>query len=202
MRTLCLWLTLLSTALPVPAFGAVADSAGGPRVRPSDGRTAAILLDGLRRSPTLRSSVEQIEAHDVIVHLEMWAGLTRRSISGRLTWVTAAAGFRYVRVALSPTLSGNAAISMLAHELQHVLEVAEERSIVDDASLMRHYAKHGISVRGGLDWDSESARDVGEEVLRDLLAARAARTTESVRGFDAHDWSAMYRQARTEGAGR
>ena len=201
MRTLCLWLTLSSIALPTSTFAAVtADPGGGPRVRPSDGRTAAILLDGLRRSPTLRHIVEQIEARDVIVHLEMWAGLSRKSISGRLTWVTAAGQFRYVRVALSPSLSGNNAISMLAHELQHVLEVADAPSIVDDASLTRYYAQHGITVRGGLDFDSEPARDVGEEVLRDLIAGRNARTTESIRDFDPQDWVRMYRRAReTEG---
>ena len=197
MRTLCLWLTLSSIALPTSTVAAVtADLNGGPKVRPSDGRTAAILLDGLRRSPTLRHIVEQIEARDVIVHLEMWAGLSRKSISGRLTWVTAAGQFRYVRVALSPSLSGNTAISMLAHELQHVLEVGDAPSIVDDASLTRYYARHGITVRGGLDFDSEPARDVGEEVLRDLNSGRYARTTESIRDFDSQAWVQMYRIAR------
>ena len=55
-------------------------------------------------------------------------------------------------------------------------------------------------MRGGLDFDSEPARDVGEEVLRDLIAGRNARTTESIRDFDPQDWVRMYRRAReTEG---
>jgi hypothetical protein len=171
-------------------------------VRPADARSAAILLDGLRRSSTLRAIVEQIESRNVIVHIEMWAGLAKKGIAGRLTWVTAAARYRYVRVALSPMLSGNAAISILGHELQHVLEVGDDESIVDNATLSRYYAKHGIAVRGGLDWDSESARDVGHEVLRDLVAARAPRTTESIRDFDPAEWHVLYRRARDEAGNR
>jgi hypothetical protein len=203
MRMLCFCLTLLSVALPHDAFAAPETQIlGGPRVRPSDGRTAAIFLDGLRRSPTLRALVEQIETRNVIAHLEIWAGLTKKGIGGRLTWVTAAGQYRYVRIALSPALSGNAAISMLAHELRHVLEVGDDPSIVDDASLTRYYAKHGISVRGGLDWDSESARSVADEVRRDLISARAGRTTESIRDFDPLQWTTIYRRAREEAAAR
>jgi hypothetical protein len=99
-------------------------------------------------------------------------------------------------VALSPSLSGNNAISILGHELQHVLEVADDASIVDDATLRRYYAKHGIAVRGGLDFDSESARDVGSDVRRDLVAARASRTTESIRDFDPAEWYVLYRRTR------
>jgi hypothetical protein len=203
MRMLCLCLTLLSTALPHDAFASPAfDRSTVPKVRPSGGRVAALLLDGMRRSPRLHALVEQIETRDVIVHIEMWAGLARKGIAGRLTWVTAAGQFRYVRVALSPALIGNAAIGMLAHELQHVLEVANDPSIVDDASLTRYYAKHGISVRAGLDWDSESARTVGDDVLHDLSVARAPRASETIRDFDSAVWALAYRRARDEAAAR
>ena len=116
-----------------------------------------------------------------------------------LTWLSAAPPFRYVRISINPELTRAAAIASLGHELQHALEVMDEPSIVDHASLEAYYAKTGISMAGHLNgWDSNKARAVGDEVRRDLIGGRASRAAESVRGYDPRTWGLVYRQARDQ----
>src|SRR5688572_23580937 len=113
LRTLIALLTLLT---PVSALGGPdpvgpldpAKPNGGPRVRPYDSRSAALLVEGLRRSDTVRSLVSQLEARDVIIYVEIQARLRGR-LAGTLTWVTATRHYRYVRISINPELQGAAA---------------------------------------------------------------------------------------------
>ena len=168
---------------------------GGPRVRPNDNRSAAILLDGIRRSATFRSIIEKLESHDVIAYVEIQPSLKGR-LAGGLTWLSGTRRFRYVRIGISPDLRGDAAIACLGHELRHALEVAGEPSIVDENSLTEHYRHVGISVTvHNNGWDTEAARQAGDDVRRDLVAS-GMRATESVRDFDPDTWHVLYRKAR------
>jgi hypothetical protein len=203
MSTLRIVLALAVLALPIRAVAAP-DSAsvlpvspeGGARLRAYDARAAALVLAGLRRSPTLRAMVDRIEAGDVIVYLGMQPLLRRDRLAGLLTWMTASPKFRYVRVSINPELPQRTAIAALGHELQHVLEVINEPSIVDSASLESFYLRHGISMRISVNsWDSEAARDTGDKVRHDLVGDRSARI-ETIKGYDPLEWEAMYQRAR------
>ena len=189
----------LAFADPLPAIKPAKTIEGGPRVRPHDSRSAAIMLEGLRRSDTLRMLVERLEAHDVIVYIQMQPGMERR-LGGSLTWLAATDRFRYVRISLNPTLSGPAAIATLGHELQHALEVADTPTIVDAQSLGAYYRVHGISVRvHGNGWDTLAAQNVGDEVRDEVAQSKKGHVVESLRDFDARDWHVVYRRAREEG---
>ena len=200
LRVLIAFITIV-----VPAH-ALADPAlepdgSGPRIRPYDGRVAAALVDGLRRSATLRAMVDQIEQGDVIVYLETRDSLRKDHLAGVLTWLTATPAFRYVRVSINPELPRNTAIATLGHELQHVLEVVSDPSIVSSASLEAFYQRHGISMRRNTNgWDSLRARDVGDDVRRDL---NGGRPTHVVLGgtneVDPLTWNTVYRTARESG---
>jgi hypothetical protein len=200
LRLLVAFITIVIPyqALAVPAFGPDMSS---PRIRPYDGRVAAILVDGLRRSPTLRRMVDRIEKGDVIVYLEIRPSLQKEHLSGLLTWLAATPTFRYVRVSVNPELPRNAAIASLGHELQHVLEVVGEPSIVDSTSLEAFYQQHGISMRRQTNgWDSLRARDVGEEVRRDLNGGRTTHVLfEAEPEVDPLTWTTAYRSARESG---
>ena len=146
--------------------------AGGARVRASGGRTAAILLDGLSRSETLRQLVDELEQSDVIVYLEIKWNM-RRGLAGSLTWVAGTTSFRYVRISLSPDLGGDVMVATLGHELQHAVEIARERSIISHATLASYYATHGVSVTAHWNgWDTLAARQTGDEVRRELAGTR------------------------------
>ena len=186
---------LVAAAAPEPRPYNPATSNGGPRLRPADQRAAAILLDGLQRSKTFRAIVEALEQRDVIVYFQMQPTLKGRW-AGALTWMGATKRFRYVRIGLTPELRGEAAIATLGHELQHALEIANEPSVVDAATLTAHYKRIGISMRSHHNgWDTEMARQIGDDVRRDL-ATTSARAVESVRGFDPKTWHIQYRRAR------
>ena len=187
---------LAATAKPGPPPGYnPATWNGGPRVRPADSRSAAILLDGIRRSETFRSVVERLEQHDVIVYVQIQPALKGR-LSGGLTWLSATKRFRYVRVGISPEMRGDAAIATLGHELHHALEVANEPSIVDEHTMSAHYKRIGISMRvHNNGWDTEAARVIGDDVRRDLTSS-SPRAVESVREFDPDTWYVLYRRAR------
>jgi hypothetical protein len=167
-------------------------------VRPYDGRAAQLLLEGLERSVTLRAIVDRLEQLEVIVYLEMQPAL-RKKLAGMLTFLTATASSRYVRVSLNPEYPRDTLVATLGHELQHALEVAEAPSVVDAASLQAYYEKHGLSTpRHANGWDSLAARVIGDEVRRELAGVRTARrVADSIQPFDPVEWHIVYRRARS-----
>ena len=194
LRTSIIVLALL--ALPVHTFALPPDSRpGGPRVRPDDGRSAAIVLEGMDRSATLRALIDALEARDVIIYIQMQPMLKGR-LAGSVTWVTAAGRYRYIRVSWSPELSTSAAIATLGHELQHALEIANEPSIVSADTLEAFYRSNGISMRVHNGWDTLAARDRGDVVRKEIAAARSNRGTDLLQDYNPESWPAIYTQAR------
>ncbi len=79
---------------------AAASPAGGSKLRPQDDRLTQLILAGVERSATLKSLVDRIEASRVIVYVAI-NPLMKPNLSGMLTWMTQAGGYRYVRVSIS-----------------------------------------------------------------------------------------------------
>jgi hypothetical protein len=177
-----------------PATDALARS---PRVRAGDSRSALLLTNGLERSDTFRSIVQQLEERDVIVYIEIEPALHRR-LAGKMTWVGASSTHRYVRVSLNPELPTDLAISTLGHELRHALEVATAPQVVSARTLEDFYARNGTGTRGQVNsWDTLAARDAGDEVRRELLSPRPSRTFDSIAALNPQDWLVVYRRARS-----
>jgi hypothetical protein len=170
---------------------------GGPRVRPNDTRIATMLLEGLRRSPSLVKLVDRVEASNVIVYLEMQPGLENR-LAGCLTWITAAGNYRYVRASINPELSPDALIASIGHELQHVVEIIEHPSVTDPSSLLALYRRIGSG--GGTHrsptLDSADARAAGAQVRKDLRAMRVASAIPGGNRVSPTGWHEWYRQQR------
>lgn len=140
------------------------------RIRPLDTRLLALVERGMRTSPTFRALAARLEQSDVVVYLESDAWGPPR-IAGRLTFVSAAGGRRYVVVRLRPLPSTLDEVALLAHELQHAVEIAERPSIVDTASMEREYRQIGHVnrwVSSGLAFDTRAASDAGSQVAREL----------------------------------
>ena len=179
-----LLLTLAIISATVPAF-AVADPVTPPdavrvdpsrqrRVRTQDPRIRQALTDGAARSAAFRDVLGRVESRDVIVYVEMQLDLRGR-LAGTMRWVAATREARYVRVALNPELSGNMLIATLGHELEHVAEVGETPSVVDEPTLASLYRDVGTEVRVGSGaWDTEAAQLTGEAVRRELAANSTA----------------------------
>jgi hypothetical protein len=158
-----------------PCAGRARTRPGGPRVRAQDGRIAKFINDGVKRSPTLRALVDRIEASNVIVYVGA-KPLMKTYLSGTLSFVTTAGSFRYVRAAINADLLPDQMIATLAHEFQHVVEVIDAPSVVDDDSLVKLYRRIGVasSERQQTKWETTAAQAMGAQVRRELMGARPA----------------------------
>jgi hypothetical protein len=167
-----LLLTVLLVAVTLTS-SAIASAAadGGPRLRPQDPRIMQVLKEGVAKSATFRALVERIEASHVIVYIAI-NPILKPGLSGALTWMTQAGEFRYVRASVRPELTFNQMIATVAHELQHAVEVIEDESVIDEASLVAMYKRIGQpSTAGGpLGWETLEAQRMGGQVRRELVA--------------------------------
>ena len=142
-------------------------------LRSLDEGMRAAIDDGIRRSALFRELVTQIELSDLIVYVEPDCTL-RDYVQGKLVFVTAAPPVRYLRVRIACQLTGIKQIAMLAHELQHAVEVANAPWVVDEASLAAEYRRIGFPSQAatatpGTAFESQAAIDAGQRVLRDLM---------------------------------
>ena len=149
-------------------------------IRVLDRRLAGALRDTLERSPTLQSIVAELEQSDMIVHVVAMPASMRHPHPGRLAFVTAAGGRRFVRVTIDPHLSPVRRASLLGHELFHAVEVAREVSVVDQAAFTSFYRRVGhASDHGWLCFDTAGAQDAGQRVLTEVMSAKPVRSAHA-----------------------
>jgi hypothetical protein len=160
-----LFLVATSPAATAQAF----DDDPHNHIRTTDRRLLRLLRDGLRSSDTFRGLVKRLRRSDVVVFLECGGG--GRATGGRLAFISAVGGYRYVHVRVARLAAADVQIALIAHELRHAVEIADAPSVVDDSSLAREYERIGYLSRRlapGVSFDSTAAVEAGYEVLRDL----------------------------------
>jgi len=112
-------------------------------IRPEAPMLKTAIATALEGSPTFRSIAERIDGSDVIVH--MTCGYFKSAtMAGRTMLSSVGPDVRYVRVQILCDQSPNALLAIVAHELQHVAEIASARAVVDDSSFGRLYRKIGF----------------------------------------------------------
>jgi hypothetical protein len=139
--------------------------AGAPlndlRLRPQSPRIRGWLARGLDRSATTRDLVARIEQGDVVVYLDLERKLGP-GVAACVTWMAATPARRYVRVSLRADLRPTDAVAMLAHELQHVVEVIEHPDVRSGADLAALYERIGHRTGWtGRAWDTVAALRAG-----------------------------------------
>ena len=159
----------------------VASIAGGqePRdgghVRTMDVRIRSGINEGMARSSAFRDLVTRLDASDVIVYVAPECPMSPR-LFGRLTFMAAGGGRRYLNVHLSCAMNDDEQIAALGHELRHAVEIANAPSVVDVASLGELYRRIGFAshgVRQGAGFESRAAIESARRVWAEL-----GRTTE------------------------
>lgn len=145
-----------------------------PHIRSDDPQMRALIADATALSPTVRALVERVTDSDVIVYVECDRDPKARG-PGRLNFMSASGGVRYLLVRLKPKRL-DAAIAALAHELQHAAEIAAIPSIVDERSLAREYERIGYRSHAppGLGFDTKAAVEIGRHVAAELMALRSS----------------------------
>jgi uncharacterized membrane protein len=112
--------------------------------------------EAVRRSSTFRGIVAAIGATDGIVYVEH--GACTHSLRACLTLdVTAAAGYRILRVIVDARQRDWDVMASIGHELRHALEVLQNPALVDTASVYLFYAQgreannHPFETRAAID---------------------------------------------------
>ena len=152
------------------------------RVRPMQPQVEKLIATGMSRSAAFRRLVREIEASDVIVYVEARRDL-RAGLGASMRFVTTSASDRFVRIQLDARHNPLVLVALLGHELQHVVEVAQNRSIRSADDLRAFYRKTGL--RTGPDaFDSEAARRIGYLVREELLGRPASDVRMASAGRD------------------
>jgi hypothetical protein len=132
------------------------------------------IQEGLARSATLRSLVDRLERTRVIVYF----GVSPMSSGtlGRTQIMGAGGDFRYIHIDVDDRLSRIPLLSIVGHELQHAVEIAEDTSVVDEASLVALYERIGVASGyrpNRTRWfETDAAIETGHKVYTELCAIR------------------------------
>ena len=141
-------------------------------VRTTEPRILALVNEGKARSETFRRLVAALDASDVIVYLE--PKMTRRMLGGYLFNNVGGRGeWRYLRIAVDFHGAHNRVIALLAHELQHAVEVAQAPGARDAGSLEKLFSRWTIqSGCGGTTscYETQASQDVESAVGNELKA--------------------------------
>ena len=138
------------------------------RVRAIAPDIQALIARGMAKSSTFARLMVDIDNTDVIAYVEFNDRLPMGT-AGRLAWaVSPPEGPRYLRIQISPTGTPNQQVAVLAHELQHALEVAHAPDVRDIPSFARLYDRIGTGNTLGRCYDTEAAQLVGRRVTLEI----------------------------------
>jgi hypothetical protein len=167
-------LIIMALALAVTAQDSTSSS--HRHVRASEPRILALIDAGLSRSATFRRLVAALDESDVIVYIE--PKTTRQNLGGYLAHqVVARGGYRYLRIAIETKGAEGRLVPLLAHELEHAVEVAQSPEALDADSLQRVFTQLAVKFGCGGTTCSETqaAKDVEHMVSEELKS----RSTEA-----------------------
>jgi hypothetical protein len=139
-------------------------------------RDLKMLIDrGVTQSPTLGKLIAEVEASPLLVFIECALRLPS-GVGARTNFVTSVEDTRLLRVAVDCALTTRWQISLVAHELQHVLEVGRHPEVVDVEAMASLYEDIGYptSRDGSIrHFETEAAIAVQKAVSEELGAIRA-----------------------------
>jgi hypothetical protein len=159
---------VLSTALAVaPLDASTALDSPHRHVRSQDKSVRQLLKRGFTHSLTFRNLIARLERSDVIVYVQEVARLPG-GIEGRMMMLPTAHGQRYIRIEVVMHGAPDDDTALIGHELRHAIEVAEDASVQDQATLTALYQRIGTG--GHHVYDTLAAQEAGRTVRRELLA--------------------------------
>jgi hypothetical protein len=145
-------------------------------VRTTDSRVRGWLSIGASRSRTFQELLRRLERSDVIVY----AQVVNRIVGGsaaQLLFVTSTATARYLRIEINGDGPPVQMVALLAHELQHAVEIADAPRAVDSRSMATLYMRPG---ENAVSYDSIAARVTGDRVRNEVANARDSKRVRSV----------------------
>lgn len=139
-----------------------------PHVRATDARIQRLIEEAARRSATFAELYDRLQQTDIILFVEPSRDL-KNSLCGRLVFLKATPLARYLRADVRAELPRTDLIAIIAHEMQHALEIADAAGVRDEAGMALLYRTIGVGERGHK-FETETAQDVARKVRREMLA--------------------------------
>ena len=164
-----MWLLVLTLALPFST-----QDSGAQHVRTTESRILALVDTGVTRSATFARLIATLNGSDVIVYVE--PKLTRRSLGGYLAHhIVAQGNDRYLRIAVETQGAQGRLVPLLAHELQHAVEIAQAPQVRNAESLEQLFVRLAVKFGcgGTTCYETQAAKDV-EHIVSDELKAHSA----------------------------
>jgi hypothetical protein len=125
-----------------------------------------LIQTGIRRSATFAALISALNKSNVIVYVQETRDLPP-GVDGQLAVTTGLSPQRYLRAQVLSGLGTTEMIAVVAHELQHAIEVAEHDEVRDSHSLATLYKRIGIEARRG-HYDTLAAQTTGWRVRVEL----------------------------------
>lgn len=145
-------------------------------VRATDADTRAWLRTGAIESDTFRALLGRLALSDLIVYV----GTVDRIVggaAGQLSFTLATPTVRYLRIDLAAGGNPREMIALVAHELQHAVEVAAAPQVRDPQAMALLYLGLGQS-RDQARYESLAARLTEDRVRRELDGFRERPSVE------------------------
>lgn len=162
-------LHVAAVAAALMAFPPSTTAVEVPNVRTTSAFLAQIVEGARRQSPTFAAMLAHIEQSDVIIYFE---GIPKfeGGLRGCVHFIGASGRFRYVRAQIKTMMTRYDVIASLAHELQHVIEIADHPEVRDEPSLAELYRQIGHE-RDLRRFETDQAQSVGRTVRAEVLGA-------------------------------
>jgi hypothetical protein len=141
-------------------------------VRTTEHKILSFIDPGLSHSATFRRLVAMLNDSDVIVYIE--PKRTRQALGGYLAHnIVAQGNRRYLHIAIETQGAPRRLVSLLAHKLQHAVEVAQTQDARDAQSLARLFAERAVKFGcgGTMCYETQAAKDVECLVSEEFKAA-------------------------------
>jgi hypothetical protein len=135
-------------------------------VRPASGVAQTLLTEAVSRSAIVNRLLERLESTDTIVYVEVIG--TPELPLARTKLVAASPNVRFLRISINARVPYWDRVPLLAHELQHAVEIAGATDVKDDEGVRRLYARIGFP--GGTNrFETAEARETEWRVRAEMV---------------------------------
>jgi hypothetical protein len=144
-----------------------------PRVRCLTPVARMLVREGFEASPTFRALVREIERTDVtvLVVTGRWEP-EEGSAHANLRFIGRGSADRFLRIFVDPWWrTRREQVALLAHELQHAIEIGQEREVRTTAGVDALYQRIGQRV-GERCYETRAAKNAGAQVDAELGSPR------------------------------
>lgn len=143
----------------------------GAGVRSTNTVVTALIKEGSTRSPSFQRLLDRVSEANGIVYVEFGHCAFGHLNGCLLPFVVPTTGGRYLRIVVTndrTRIDHDGLIALLAHELQHALEVLAHPEVVDLDSMLAMYARIGRPLSGRSGYETSEAHTVQERVATEL----------------------------------